>query len=91
MKYVIARVAMGKSFKRDMPFIFPDGFVHALVATHVEAMCTAHNWKLEGFMSAGEVIVEAISTYGESETMGTAAREEDKDLINGSDYGTGYV
>ena len=87
MKYLMLRLTHA-TLTRDVPIIFPDMLVHcdiAAVARHIAG--------LEGAVpiATGDIHLTAVSTHGESETLGLEAREEDAHTITMYDYFHGYV
>lgn len=93
-KYIVFGVVNG-SLKLEIPIIFPEICVHALVAKSTIAALKKH-WKgatitpvAAGLVSSMDLLVECT---GKSESMDLASRGEvDSQLIRMSDYGSIHV
>ena len=86
MKYIVIEVT--GNVELQVPFVFPEMLVHAMVAAQMEALlriqypgCKAST------VSAGSINVTAQSTYGKSVSLDLNSRVSDGQLINGADYG----
>lgn len=93
MKYIIFRKG-----KFEVPIIFPNTFVHAMVADAMKRYAMLERQVIgrhEPLVSvaAGEVqFGDGVNCFGKSATLKLESRgEEDAQLIAMSDYGAGYV
>lgn len=91
MKYIVMQVKSG-TMTLEIPFLFPDCIVHAMMAQVAKPLCEA-TWKNS---AASPISAGSISSadcwadcYGDSETLKLKSRGEiDSELINGADYGS---
>lgn len=91
MKYIVFRISQN-GFERDVPIIFPNQLVHAIVAVSMMDCLKQH---FEKFVirpvSAGTVNVPIAECSGESETLNLNSRHNDDNLIAMYDYFHGIV
>lgn len=87
MKYIMFKKERNGAVTH-YPVLFPSDLVHADVA---EWLMTG---PLEGFSvrSAGFVssIGKGEGVHGRSDTLGVSSHPDDKDIINGQDYGAAF-
>lgn len=92
MKYIVMQVKKPGGFCLNLPFIFPDAAVHAVVAEGMKA-ALAIQWPDTEItvLSAGmcNSMDIGVSCYGNSESLKLESREEiDDNLIQYADYGS---
>ena len=94
MKYIVLGVIHESGMKMEVPFIFPEHIVHAMMSQVCKVLCEA-TWQDSTItpISAGFVSSTAFEDdcYGESETLGLKSRPEDSRLIKMCDYGSMFV
>lgn len=101
MKYVVCRVLRGGEKLIDVPVVFPDALVHAMVFAQMRALLEMQYFS-NGCrtsvvpLSAGElsstIFNEEGVCSGGSESLGVKSREhEDDALLKMNDYGSGMM
>lgn len=90
MKYVMFEHDL-EGVTQKIPIIFPDRLVHADVAERMRHLLRRVHKIDAKPVSAGFVNLGLISCYGESETLGLSARNEDGAIIETMDYLHGIV
>ena len=91
MKYIVVEVTH-KTIVRELPFIFPESFVHKSMYQMVEReYLFDHKADSVRCVAAGFIrslaVAPAGGCYGKSESLGIASRgEEDDDIIPMLDY-----
>jgi hypothetical protein len=101
MKYIVCQVQRDGAPFLNVPFVFPDVLVHAMVFSQMRALLemqyfsAVHKTEVTA-LSAGEfssTVFEDPSglCHGKSSTLGVASRgREDDALLGMSDYGAGF-
>jgi hypothetical protein len=88
MKYIMFRVTEPEVIAgQNIPFIFPNAFVHIFMALAIDTVFTLHGIKATP-VSAGEVSIAGVGVtcYGRSDTLKLEANVMDARDINNFDY-----
>lgn len=98
MKYIVCRVLHDEEPFLDIPILFPDMLVHAMVFTQMRALLEMQYFKASKkttviALSAGELSSMpfdcSMMCSGKSDSLGVKSREEtDDQLIRMTDYGS---
>lgn len=88
-KYIVMRTTVG-GCTRDIPIIFPDILVHALVANALIEMKEGQLARAT-IVSAGSLQMSDVEAFGRSTSLKVISREEDSNLINTYPYTHGIV
>lgn len=105
MKYIVCRVLRDDEKLIDIPVVFPDALVHAMVFAQMRALLEMQYFSNEKqttviALSAGELTStiftdtsdDASICHGESTSLGVKSREhEDDQLLKMNDYGAGMM
>lgn len=67
-KYIVVQVQTG-SIAREVPILFPEQMVHALVAEVTKPLLRAHGWTVGEVVAAGECTLTVHSTEGVSKSL----------------------
>ena len=100
MKYIVCRVKRNGKTVMDVPVVFPDFLVHAMVFAQMRALLETQYFKASAktevvALSAGELSSTGFAVsatdglcHGRSDTLGVKSRGELNDrLIHMADYG----
>lgn len=93
MKYIVMKVSKGGD-EFEMPFIFPNFFVHDHIRQYIEHISIKLRMGSVTCVAAGfcNFIMDEINCTGESESIGIKSRGEiDNNLIRGMDYFHGIM
>jgi len=95
MKYIVCRVRKHRKIFLDIPVVFPDLLVHAVMFEHVRNALLAQWPSRQGYsirpLSAGSIasIENFGECHGESESLGVKSRGKlDTELVRMADYGS---
>lgn len=97
MKYIMLRIKDAADLERDLPVIFPESMVHALVFESIRGMRARIDNRIfrpyanATAISAGTINFDDVSVSGGSETLGLEHRPEDARIITMHDYFHGLV
>lgn len=90
MKYIVLEVSLANIPQLEIPIVFPDILVHAIVAEHQLAACLKHYpGATAKAIAAGDVKFEwdGPRCFGKSESLQLTSREDvDSNLIRRCDY-----
>ena len=90
MKYVILRCKYGEDMPmKEVPIIFPEFMVHALIVEGMEPVLKAHGIRDSKVISAGELMVSVDGCHGLSTSIKPNVSSRltiDERLINSIDY-----
>lgn len=94
MKYIVVKVGLGDN-QREWPVIFPDNFIHSIMADAIKGYFAAEASSVRlprpviTVVSAGSIEIDVRWCGGKSETLRLASADDDGQFIQCLPYNFG--